>query len=52
MFLFYDLKVFPSMVIRHEQFIFMIYVMDQQAVKETKFNSLSELTELKLISTS
>ena len=44
-------KVYPSMAMRHEQCIFMIYVMDQLARKETIFKSLSKLIELKLIST-
>ena len=44
-------KVYPSTVMHLEQFIFMIYVMDQLAGKKRILKSLSKLIELKFIST-
>ena len=44
-------KVYLSMVIHHEQYIFVTNVMDQPVGKETIFNNLSKLIELNFIST-
>ena len=41
-------KVHPNMVMHHEQCIFMIYVMDQLALKETIFKNLSKLLKTPL----